>query len=194
MPSLADQFLKAGIADKQQVKKVEKAKRRENAEHNAQAKQLGKKARRKLQQQQAAEKAAALHKIQQDKVRRDRELNQQKNAAAAAKALGAQILQLVNMNEIKREGELAYRFVDGDKTETIYVNNKLKRQLSKGQIAIVRLSDEAGTPYQLVSKLVAEKIKSRDASVVVSLHDLDENETGGDDPYADYEIPDDFDW
>jgi uncharacterized protein YaiL (DUF2058 family) len=190
MPSLADQLLKAGIADKKQVKKAQTAKRRENAQKNAQVKQLGKKARRQLQEQQAAQKSAEEQRMLNEKVARDRELNRQKNAAAQAKALQAQIKQLVNMNEVKREGDVAYRFVDGGKTETIYVNALLKRQLSKGQLAIVKLADN----YQLVSALVAEKINSRDASVVVSLHDRVADAEDGDDPYADYKIPDDFDW
>jgi uncharacterized protein YaiL (DUF2058 family) len=190
MPSLADQLLKAGIADKKQVKKAQTAKRRENAEQNAKTKQLGKKARRKLQEQQAAEKTAEQQRLLNEKAERDRELNRQKNAAAEAKALQAQIKQLVNMNEVKRSGEVAYRFLDDGKTETIYVNDLLKRQLSKGQLAIVKLAGN----YQLVSALVAEKIKTRDASVVVSLHDRVVEDNDSDDPYSDYQIPDDFDW
>lgn len=191
MPSLADQLLKAGIADKKQVKKAQTAKRRESAEQNAQTKQLGKKAKRKIAEQQAAAKLAAEQRLLNEKADRDRELNRQKNAAAAAKALRAQIVQLVNMNEVKRDnGEVAYRFADGSKTEMIYVTGMQKRQLSNGQLAVVKLDER----YQLVSALVAEKIKTRDESVVVSLHSLDQSEEGGDDPYADYKIPDDFDW
>lgn len=191
MPSLADQLLKAGIADKKQAKKAQTAKRRENAEQNAQTKQLGKKARRQLAEQQAAAKVADQQRVLQEKVERDRELNRQKNAAAEAKALRAQIVQLVNMNEVNRDkGEVAYRFADGDKTAMVYVSGMQKRQLSNGQLAIVKLANN----YQLVSKLVAEKIKTRDESVVVSLHTLAKSEDGGDDPYADYKIPDDFDW
>lgn len=190
MPSLADQFLKAGLADKKQVKKAQTAKRRENAEQNAGAKNLGKKARRKLQEEQAAAKRQQEQQALNAKVERDRELNRQKNEAAQAKALQAQIKQLVDLNTIKREGDIAYRFVDGSKTETLYVNAKLKRQLSNGQLAIVCL---AGA-YQLVPAGVADKIKTRDASVVVSQHLPDQTAPAEDDPYADYQIPDDFDW
>lgn len=190
MASLADQLLKAGIADKKQAKKAQTAKRRENAEQNAQTKQLGKKARRKLQEEQTATKTAEQQRLLKEKVERDRELNRQKNEAAQLKALRAQIVQLVNMNEVKRDGDVAYRFVDGSQTETIYVNKLLKKQLSNGQLAIVKLADR----YQLVAALVADKIRTRDASVIVSQHERVESESGADDPYAEYEIPDDFDW
>lgn len=194
MPSLADQLLKAGIADKKQVKKAQTAKRRENAEQNASSKQLGKKARRKLQEEQAAAKRAEEQRVLNEKADRDRELNRQKNEAAQTKALRAQIKQLIEMNIVKREGDVAYRFVHetdaGSKTETLYVNAQLKKQLSLGQLAIVSLGDD----YQLVPAGVAAKISTRDDSVVVSLHQADTDTPAEDDPYADYEIPDDFDW
>ena len=194
MPSLADQLLKAGIADKKQVKKAQTAKRREAAEQNASTKQLGKKARRKLQEEQAAAKRAEEQRVLNEKADRDRELNRQKNEAAQAKALRAQIKQLVDMNTVKREGDVAYRFVHeteaGANTETIYVNERLKQQLSKGQLAIVSL----GENYQLVPAGVADRIKTRDQQVVVSQHTADTSELDENDPYADYQIPDDFDW
>lgn len=190
MPSLADQFLKAGLADKKQVKKAQTAKRREAAEQNAGSKQLGKKARRKLQEEQAAAKRADEQRVLQEKADRDRELNRQKNAAAEAKALRAQIKQLVDMNRVKRDGDVAYRFVDGSKTETLYVNATLKKQLSNGRLAIVNY----GEGYQLVPAGVADRIATRDDTVVISRHEADANAPAEDDPYADYQIPDDFEW
>lgn len=64
-------------------------------------------------------------------------------------------------------------------------------QLVKGQIAVVRKGDG----YELVPTVVAEKIRTRDESVVVVLNTrVEKQETEEDDPYKDYVIPDDLMW
>lgn len=185
MPSLQDQLLKAGIADKKKLKKIAADKRRETAELRKQ--QPSKKKRDKTPVLTEAQIAA--QQAEKQKIERDRELNRQKNLEAQAKALRAQIIQLVNMNTIKRDkGDVAYRFENSGATDTIYVTAKQKQQLSNGQLAITELNNE----YQLIPAAVADKIKTRDASVIISHHD--KIETDENDPYAEFQIPDDFDW
>lgn len=198
MTSLQQQLLKAGVADKKKLKKVAAEKRRESAELRNQQQATGKKKKKRAAVVTPAQAAAA--KAQADKAAKDRALNEQKNAAAAAKALRAQIIQLVAVNEVKRSdksADKAYRFTHNDhKTvETIYVTELQKDQLSRGVLAIVQL----GETYSLVPANVADKIKTRDASVIASQHTIDKTmvsstEESIDDPYADYQIPDDFDW
>lgn len=199
MASLQQQLLKAGIADKKKLKKVAAEKRREKAalRDEQAADQKGKKKNKRAQIVTPAQAAAA--KAQAEKVARDRTLNEQKNVAAAAKALRAQIVQLVSVNEVARDGkqaDVAYRFTHSgsNKVESIYVSAVQQEQLSKGHLAIVQLADQ----FSLVPAVVAEKIATRDATVVVSQHTkpASGSATGvaEDDPYADFQIPDDFDW
>ena len=61
--------------------------------------------------------------------------------------------------------------------------------LSRGQLAIVRLDQG----YELVPAKVAEKISQRDPQCVVVLNEA-RTELDEEDPYADFQIPDDLMW
>ncbi len=177
MASLQEQLLKAGLADEKKAKQINKEKRKTKKANKG--KVLVDEA--KLAAQQAlAEKAE-----------RDREINRQRQAEAEKKAIAAQIVQLVEMNLIDRgQGEIAYQFTDGKKIKKLYVTGKLQEQLVKGLIAIVKLRDG----YELVPAAVADKIKQRDESVVLVHIDKSAETVDEDDPYADYQIPDDLMW
>lgn len=172
--SLKAQLMKAGLADAKKAKKIEHEKRlaAKGQANEADAKQLA---------QQA----------QQEKLERDRELNRQQTEEKARKALTAQIKQLIEAHRLDRaKGDTPYNFVDDKKVKKLYVTAPLQQQLVNGQIAIVRL--EAG--YELVPAVVAERIKTRDAAVVVLLNDKPSDQPAEDDPYKDYQIPDDLMW
>ena len=106
----------------------------------------------------------------------------------------AQIKQLIETNKIDRTGgEVAYQFTDDKKNKKLYVTDVQFNQVTKGIIAIVRFAEG----YELVPAAVAAKIASRDASLVLVLNVKSETtatETAEDDPYADYQIPDDLMW
>ncbi|WP_372747330.1 DUF2058 domain-containing protein [Litorivivens sp.] len=180
MSSLQEQLLKAGIVDEKKAKQAKKEKRKA-------AKQA------KGQTQVDESKAAALQ-ARAEKAERDRELNRQRQAAAERKAVQAQIDQLITTNSIdRRGGEVAYQFVDNKKIKKLLVTDAIQAQLTRGQIAIVALQGR----YELVPAAVAEKIRQRDESRVLVLHDRSAESAemvDEDDPYADYQIPDDLMW
>jgi len=124
-----------------------------------------------------------------DKAEHDRELNAQREAERQQKAIQAQIKQLILTNRIRRDGDIAYNFTDSTKIKKIYVSQTIHNQLSWGQIAIVKLNDG----YELIPSKAAEKIAARDAAVLIALAAKNE-EIADDDPYADYQIPDDLMW
>lgn len=176
--SLQDQLLKAGLVDKKKANQVRKDKKQQT--RNAQ-KGHGKITDQAKQSAKAAQQAQA---------ERDRQLNLQRKAEADKRALQAQIRQLIEMNKISTdEGDIAYSFTDGNKIKKLYVTEKIQAQLSKGQVTIARF----GEGYALVPNGVAEKIKQRDQDVIIFISDspqiVDE-----DDPYADYQVPDDLMW
>lgn len=179
MASLQDQLLKAGIVDSKQAKKIQKDKRKEA------------KSRPKGQVQPDEAKELARQALA-DKAERARELNRQQQAQSDKKAIQAQIIQLIKMNRISRDkGEVAYQFTDGKKIKKMYVTARLQDELSRGRIAIARL----GEAYELIPAPAAEKILQRDQQAIVVLNQgtattgIDEE-----DPYADYQIPDDLMW
>lgn len=179
MPSIQDQLLKAGLVDKKKSQAIKSEKRKK-----AKQQPKGQKVVNETQEQ--------IKQAQQQKVEADRDKNRQIQAAAQAKAIQAQIKQLIESNRIEREeGDVAFQFADDNKVKKLYVTELLQAHLSKGRVAIVK--GESG--YELVPAVVANKISERDAQMVVFLYsDQEQNQVDEDDPYADYQIPDDLMW
>ncbi|MCG8426584.1 MAG: DUF2058 domain-containing protein [Chromatiales bacterium] len=176
--SLQEQLLKAGLTDENKVNKAKKAKQRKEKE------QRHSKKRQEDEATRLAREARALDAA------RDRELNRQKNEEANHKAIMAQIRQLIEMNRlVLEEGEIAYNFSDDNKIQRIYVNDQQHGQLSRGQLAIVKLDNR----YEVVPAGVAEKISLRAADCVI-VNNQNERVEDEDDPYAEFKVPDDLMW
>jgi len=172
--SLKDQLMKAGLANAKKARKAEHEKRQQAKDPHAETAQ-------KLAQQTLAEKAG-----------RDRELNRQQQQEKDERALAAQIRQLIEAHRLERKGgDVSWQFTDAKKIKKLYVTAAQRDQLSRGQIAIVRLGDG----HELVPAIVAERISQRDEEAVVLLNIKSvSTEADADDPYADYKIPDDLMW
>ncbi len=180
MASLQDQLLKAGLADAKKAKQINKEKRKE-------AKQQPK------GQPKADEIAEAARRAQQEKAERDRQLNREKQAQAEQRAIEAQVKQLIVTNRVARggggESDVAYQFAHGKKIKKIFVSPAQQDQLVRGLLAIVEL--DGG--YELVPAKVAEKIAQRNTDRVLVRNEASQA-PDEDDPYADYQIPDDLMW
>ena len=176
--SFGDQFLKAGLVNKTQLSKAEKRKGKQQKLKNKQKIEV------------VDEAAVAARQAVAEKVARDRELNRQQKLDAECKAVHAQIRQLVELNRLSCDGgEVGYNFQDGAAIKKIYVSEDVHGKLARGLLAIVRY-DEG---YAVIPSVVAEKIRLRDASCIVS-NAMATSESDGDDPYADYKVPDDLMW
>ena len=177
--SLFDQLKKSGLIDEKKAKQAKKEKHR-------QVKQLkGKKAKPLVESKLHAQKVNA------EKVARVRELNQQRKKAAEQNAIAAQIKQIIQTNRIENDhGQIRFNFVDDNKVRLLYVTEKLQDQLSLGYLAIVKFEGS----YDLVPADVAEKIKLRDPSYVILCNTAQSKGSDADDPYADYQVPDDLMW
>ncbi|PCJ15630.1 MAG: nucleoprotein/polynucleotide-associated enzyme [Gammaproteobacteria bacterium] len=176
--SLQDQLKKAGLIDAKRAKKVERAKNTQE------------KLQRKSKQPIVDESKQELEQAKVEKTAKDRELNQARNDKAARKALAAQIKQLIESNTVIADGDQEFNFADGKKVKKIYVTSKLANHLSRGILTIVKQGDQ----YILVPTPVADRIAERDPSRIVFKADLNESDVDEDDPYADYQIPDDLMW
>ena len=60
----------------------------------------------------------------------------------------------------------------------------------RGVLGVVKLGDG----YEVVPRIVADKIAQRDAKFVVVANTKADNKVDEDDPYKDYVIPDDLMW
>ena len=177
MASLQDQLLKAGIVDQKKAKKIQQEKRKA-------AKSAPKGHTRVDENKERAQRALA------EKAERDRELNRQQQAASEKKAIQAQIVQLIRMNRVARDGDIPYQFTDGRKIKKIFVSPKLQDELTRGQLAIARLEGN----YELLPAAAARKIMQRDSEAIVLLNEKSQAVVDEDDPYAAYQIPDDLMW
>lgn len=178
MASLQDQFLKAGLVDKNKVKQANQEKSKQ------------KKVERRTGTQSVDEARLAALETQRKNAERARELNAQRDAAATQKAIVAQIAQMVQKNrQNKGAGDIAYNFTHNNKIERIYVSAAVQAHLMAGRLVIVC----QGATTELVPRVIADKIAERDASLVVRVNKAS-TEIDADDPYAAFQIPDDLMW
>ena len=186
--TLQDQLKKAGLANAKQAAKAKRAQ--------------GQKARDAQRGKVVEDEAARLvREAEAAKVARDRELNRAAQDAREARAVRAQIRQIVEMNRIAERGDTEFRFTDGARIRTLHVEAAARAALVRGRLGVVRLDADGGAAeprYEVVPRRVAEKIAERDASRVVLLNatgaEAAEAAPAEDDPYAGYEVPDDLMW
>ena len=178
MASLQEQFLKAGLVDKNKVKLVNQDKTKQ------------KKVERRTGTVTVDEARVAAQELQRKNAERARALNAERDAAASQKAIAAQIAQMVKLNrQSKGNGDVAYNFTHGTKIDRIYVSAAVQAHLMAGRLVIVCL----GGATELVPRIIADKIAERDPSLVVRVKKVS-NEVDEDDPYAAFQIPDDLMW
>ena len=178
MASLKDQLLNAGLVDKKKAKQLKQELRKE-----AKVRQKG--------QVRLDDNKEQVKRNLVEKAERDRHLNKQQQEVVERKAIQAQISQLITMNRIKREGgNIAYQFTDGTRIKKMYVTEQLQKDLVNGRLAIAKLGNE----FELLPSSAAEKIRQRDPQVIVLLNTYEVTGVDEDDPYAEYQIPDDLMW
>ncbi|HZX80883.1 MAG TPA: DUF2058 domain-containing protein [Lysobacter sp.] len=174
---LQDQLLKAGLVKKSQVAQVarEQAKQRQ-----------GKAPAAPSEQQIDAERART------ERVERDRALAAEQKAQAQARELRAQARQIVDTQRVHAAGDIEYRFVDGGAIRTLPVDASQRTQLAAGTLVIARFDDG----YALLPRAAAEKVRMRDASMIVLDHAATPDAPASDDDayYARFEVPDDLIW
>lgn len=177
--ALQDQLLKAGLVNEKALKKANKEKKAQQPKAP------------KGQRSQADEARLLAEQALAEKAEHSRQLNQQQKEQQHQRELAAQIRQLIENNRQPRgDREVPYNFADGKAIKKMFVSQVVVNQLSRGQLAIVRLNDQ----YDLVPRVVAEKIAERDPACVVVCVERSVQTEDADDPYKDYKIPDDLMW
>ncbi len=183
MASLQEQLLKAGLTTKQKARQANSDKRKKNKQ-----KRSGVDVGASLQDQVKQD----LAKQQAEKQAKDAELNAQKQKALAEKEQHQRILQILQHHHIKGvDGENEYNYTFDKKVKKLYVDNVTQQALIKGRLALCGLDQVS----YIVTSETADKLAELDASVVLLKHDkVDVQQADEDDPYAEYQIPDDLMW
>ena len=188
--SLQDQLLGAGLIQKQKAKNIKTAKKKAVKQSRANNTEL------------VDEAAVLAQKAQNDQRQRSQELNVQRKQGAEQKAVLAQIRQIIQLNSIKKvkdksaESTLPYNFTDENKIKTMHVSSQNHDLISRGRLAIATLSDNNTVTYHLIPVEAANKINERNSDSIVLLNAaaISEDNEIEDDPYADFQIPDDLMW
>ncbi len=207
--SLQDQLLGAGLIKKQQAKNIQTAKKK--------AKKQSKLTNTALKN----ETAELAEKARLEELQKSQALNEKRKQEAQRKEIQAQIRQMIEMNAIQKldkkadeDSALSYNFTDNNKIKKILVSAENHTLISRGIIAIAKItntvkstaesddSDNEQVTYYLIPAEAARKISERDSESIVLLNDYaSKNKTNtqddkkdDDDPYSDFEIPDDLVW
>lgn len=173
--SLQDQLLKAGVASKKQANKAKADKRKKKGakapEENAQ--QL---AQQQLEQQKKREK--------------DKQLNLAREKERVLKANIAQARQIIESQRItiSKEAEIQHQFSHLKFVKSIYIDKPIQQQLFRGQLTIVFMDEK----YWLIPTDQAHRVLALQAEWIVEMPKEEKIEE--DDPYADYQVPDDLMW
>lgn len=180
--SIQEQLLQAGLAKPKQAKK---ARREKAVSEKAARKQGGQTAEQRELQQQVA-------RAQAEKQARDRQLNAAQKAEREAREVAYSAAQIISRNRIEcdaGENAASYSYTIDKKIHSITVSESQRKDLAAGRLAIARLNASASLLPRPVAQRLMEKIPE-----CVWMVSADTSEASGDDPYADYPIPDDLIW
>ena len=178
---LQEQLIKAGLAKKSKAAEVAR-------EQN--------KARQGKGPAAPSEIQLEAERVRAEKVEHDRALAAERKAKARVTELRAQARQIIHDRKVPRSGDSEYRFTADGAIRTLLVNEDLRKKLSSGALVIARIDES----YELLPRAAAEKVRERDASMIV----LDHGQAAGSEPaastseddayYAQFKVPDDLVW
>ena len=180
--SLQDQLRKAGLVSDQKARQTRADKRKKN-----------KQVRSGVADDEAARRAelTAATKL---KAERDRELNRERQAELEARAITAQVTQMIEMNIVERgDDDASYSYEHDGRIKTFALGVKERTALTQGRLALALHESSA----VLVPAGAARKIADRDTARILVLNDgtsATDDTTAEDDPYADFKVPDDLMW
>ena len=176
---LQEQLLKAGLVKKSKVAEV--------AREQAKAR-IGKAAPTAGDIEREAQRARA------EKAERDRALEAERKAAARISELRAQARQIIRDKQVPRTGESEYRFTADGAIRTLLVDDDIRRKLATGALVIA----SAGEGYALLPRAAADKVRERDAALIVLDHgqgtEAEAPASEDDAYYAQFKVPDDLVW
>lgn len=183
MASLQDQLLKAGLTTKHKTRQANTDKRKKN----------------KQQRSGVAHEASLQEQVRQDldknkaeKLEKDIALNDEKKRQLAAKEQTLRILQVLQHHQLKHtNGENEYNYTFNSKIKKLSLDKTTHKALVNGHLALCGVDEVT----YIVTRETAEKLASLDKDVIlVQNEQVQTDAVDEDDPYADFQIPDDLMW
>ncbi len=183
MASLQEQLLKAGLTTKQKARQANTDKRKKNKQ-----KRSGVKVEASLQEKVKQDLAIS----QQQKQKKDAALNSEIKQQLADKEQKLRILQILQHHNVKgTNGETEYNYTFDNKIKKLFLDAITHKALVNGRLALCGLDEVT----YIVTRETAEKIAQLESTVVLLQNEkVEEPMADEDDPYAEYQIPDDLMW
>lgn len=177
--SLRDQLMKAGLVSKTAK---QPSKKRGNKQQQ-----------RKARKQQGDQRQAELAALDAHKKERDRVLNEQREKQRKAREQAEWVRQLIQSHAVAKtpatDDDTAFHFTLDGKIHHLYVGAKQRGQLSQRQLGIVSFDGQYHfMPRQIIQRL-QDKVPRR-----CWLAEADSSQVDTDDPYAEFQVPDDLMW
>jgi uncharacterized protein YaiL (DUF2058 family) len=183
MASLQDQLLKAGLTTKQKTRQANSDQRKKNKQ-----KRSGVDHGANLQEQVKDD----LVKAKAEKQANDAKLNEQRQKALIEKENQLRILQILTHHQLKNiSGESEYNYTFNNLIKKLSLDSTTHKDLVNGRLAVCGVNDVS----YVVTSETANKLAELDDSIILVRNDNSSIvEAGEDDPYADFQIPDDLMW
>ncbi len=133
-----------------------------------------------------------LELAKQEKLARDTALNNEKKAALASKEQQLRIIQILQHHQITNvNGEAEYNYTFDSKIKKLFIDDVTHKALVNGRLALCGVEEKT----YIVTAETAEKVASLDEKVIlVQNTKVLEEVSDEDDPYAEFQIPDDLMW
>ncbi len=186
--SLQEQLVRAGLADEESLNGSRHSGRRSGGKRGGGKKQGGGRKARQSAQHPAGEKGTGTAAPPGPEPKTERAAERLPTVEEKADRLR----QMIRANRIDRAyAGVPYRFTQGSRVREIAVTGTQQGRIARGELAIVN----DGERCELVPAKVARRVRGIDPQAVLVLNSADERgEDAGDDPYADYHVPDDLMW
>ena len=183
MASLQEQLLKAGLSTKQKVRQANTDKRKKNKQ-----KRSGVAVEQSLQEKIKQERGQSL----QDKADKDSALNAQKQQKLVEKENKLRIGQILNHHQITDiNGDIEYHYTSHTKVKKLYLNALTHKALINGRLALCGQDEKI---YIVTSETAAKLVELDQYVLLVQNEKQLESTEIDEDPYADFQIPDDLMW
>ena len=191
--SLQEQLVQAGLANEESANRS-----RQGGRHRAGGKRGGGKKQGSGRKARQSGQQAAADKANHDAAPPTPREKKEEQAAPAperqptAEEKADRLRQMIRANRIDRAyAGVPYRFTQGSRVREIAVTGTQQGRIARGELAVV--SD--GERNELVPAKVARRVRGIDPAAVLVLNSANERgDDTGDDPYADYRVPDDLMW
>lgn len=179
--SLSDQLLGLGLVDEKKAKQ---------SAHEKRVKKTKKKKSKAPAGPSTEALTAEAHAAQlAEKAAKDRALEEQRKAVREKAERLAQARDIIkNQGVVVKGDDKKYRFTHGTKIKEFWVSSADFERLAKGQVGAVQLDKR----WYLIQPDAYEQILQRAGDLV--MFKAEAEQVDPDDPYADFQIPDDLDW